>query len=298
MMSGLMTGRRGAGICTMVRRIAAIRAFVPEWTNDERRLNARMDYVVLDIEFNGRKFASDLPMEVIEIGAVRLNADLARLDEFGALVKPVYFSKLNSFIRQKTGIAQADIDQADGFPAVATLFISWLNRSESFLLVTWGGEDLKRIVLDTRMHRMDDAFWMAAPYYDLLKGYLRYRGIANDVSVEAAMADLGLPVSGHAHRALEDARMTAELFRRLFPSLDLDRTQHYVDTYSNARERRFVKNAARIQATRKTPMDWKTLSEQVLAGKIDLADARKAAELKTYYEAELASRRTGGSKPS
>ena len=29
-----------------------------------------LDYIVLDIEFNGRKFASELPMEVIEIGAV------------------------------------------------------------------------------------------------------------------------------------------------------------------------------------------------------------------------------------
>ncbi len=35
-----------------------------------------MDYIILDIEFNGRKFASDLPMEVIEIGAVRLDASL------------------------------------------------------------------------------------------------------------------------------------------------------------------------------------------------------------------------------
>lgn len=26
-----------------------------------------MDYIILDIEFNGRKFASEHPMEVIEI---------------------------------------------------------------------------------------------------------------------------------------------------------------------------------------------------------------------------------------
>ena len=60
----------------------------------------QVDYIVLDIEFNGRKFASELPMEVIEIGAVRLDASLQFVDEFSELIKPVYYAKLNSFIKK------------------------------------------------------------------------------------------------------------------------------------------------------------------------------------------------------
>lgn len=60
-----------------------------------------MDYIILDIEFNGRKFASEHPMEVIEIGAVRLDASLQYKGEFSALIKPIYFSTLNSFIKKK-----------------------------------------------------------------------------------------------------------------------------------------------------------------------------------------------------
>src|ERR1700730_10853974 len=141
----------------------------------------------MDIEFNGRKFASDLPMEVIEIGAVRLDSSLQQKDEFSALIKPVYFSKLNNFIKQKTGIPQEEIDQAPGFPKVMFDFMEWLNQSESLLFVTWGGEDLKRIVYDTRMHKLDDAFWMTVQYYDLLKGFIRYKKLKNDVSVESAL---------------------------------------------------------------------------------------------------------------
>lgn len=59
-----------------------------------------MDYIILDIEFNGRKFASEHPMEVIEIGAVRLDASLQVKDEFSALIRPIYFSTLNSFIKK------------------------------------------------------------------------------------------------------------------------------------------------------------------------------------------------------
>src|SRR5690606_3198873 len=133
--------------------------------------------------------------------------------EFTALIKPVYFSKLNSFIQKKTGIPQEAIDAADGFRSVCTDFIQWLDRSEAYLLITWGGEDMKRIVLDTRMHKMDDGYWLAADYYDLLKGFLRYKGLTNDVSVEAALLELGITPEGSAHRALDDARMTADIFR-------------------------------------------------------------------------------------
>jgi len=247
-----------------------------------------MDYIVLDIEFNGRKFASDLPMEVIEIGAVRLNEQLQQVDEFGAMIKPVYFAKLNSFIKKKTGIAQEEIDRAGGFPAVIADFLAWLNRSEACVLITWGGEDLKRIVLDTRMHKLDDAYWLAVPYFDLLKGFLRYKGVTNDVSVEAALTDLGIEDNGAAHRALDDARMTAKVLQALAGQLDWTRTQHYKDTYSNAKERRLVKNAVRMMAARKTVLGWEQVVEQFLTGKVDLTDPKKSSELEAYFQTEQA----------
>jgi len=248
-----------------------------------------VDYIILDIEFNGRKFASELPMEVIEIGAVRLNGELETVDEFSALIKPVYFSKLNSFIKKKTGIPQEDIDRADGFVRVIRSFLEWLGRSAECRFVTWGGEDFKRIVLDTRMHKLDDGYWMSAVYYDLLKIYLRSRGLTNDVSVEAALADLGIPSEGSAHRALDDARMTAEIFRKTFGALDpVTDAKQYKDTFSNAKERRTVKNAIRLAQSQKFALNWELLTEHVLAGKIDLTDPRKAAELKAYFEAEAA----------
>ncbi|WP_159881905.1 3'-5' exonuclease [Paenibacillus puerhi] len=246
-----------------------------------------MDYIILDIEFNGRKFASELPMEVIEIGAVRLSPSLETIDEFTALIKPVYFAKLNSFIKKKTGIPQEDIDQAAGFVPVITDFVAWLDRSESYLLFTWGGEDMKRIVQDTRMHKLDDAYWMGAPYFDLLKGYTRYKNVTNDVSVEAALLDLNIAAEGSAHRALDDARMTAEVFRRIFPSLDLERAQYYKDSFSNAKERRLVKNAIRAMAAQKVAPDWDKVVEHYLTGKVPLTDARKVAELQAYFAAEL-----------
>lgn len=246
-----------------------------------------MDYIILDIEFNGRKFASDLPMEVIEIGAVRLNSSLEQTDEFSALIKPIYFSKLNSFIRKKTGIPQEDIDVAKRFPKVIADFTAWLKKSESFLLFTWGGEDLKRIVYDTRMHKLDDSFWMAADYFDLLKGYIRYKNVTNDVSVEGALLDLEISAEGSAHRALDDARMTAEVFRKIFTELDFNQKQQFKDTYTNAKERRMVKNAIRSMNAQKIIPQWEIFAKRYLEGKESFEDMRKVAELQQYFDAEI-----------
>ena len=255
-----------------------------------------MDYIVLDIEFNGRKFASELPMEVIEIGAVRLDASLRVTDEFAAFVKPVYFAKLNSFIKKKTGIAQEQIDGAAGFPQVIRDFVDWLRRGEPFLLVTWGGEDLKRIIYDTRMHKLDDAFWMATDYFDLLKGYLRYRNVTNDVSVEAALQELGISADGSAHRALDDAKMTADIFRAVFPHLDLEQKKRFKDQFTNAKERRLIKTAVRTMLSKKMTPTWELFSERYLAEKGETADPRKLEEMRELLAAEIEKARSAPEK--
>ncbi len=247
-----------------------------------------MEYIVLDIEFNGRKFASELPMEVIEIGAVRLDASLRNTGEFTAFVKPVYFARLNSFIKEKTGITQEEIDAAQGFSTVISDFMEWLNESESLLFVTWGGEDMKRIVFDTRMHQLDDTYWMTVPAYNLLKGYLKVTNQKNDVSVETALQELQIPPAGSAHRALDDARMTAEIFKSIFRKLDLKEAKPYQDTYSNAKERRMVKQAIRAMRVQKLAPDWDVLVQKFLADKLSLDDPRKVAELQNLFQTEIA----------
>ncbi|WJH33358.1 hypothetical protein N6H14_25310 [Paenibacillus sp. CC-CFT747] len=146
-----------------------------------------------------------------------------------------------------------------------------------------GREDLKRIVFDTRMHKLDDAYWMKATYYDLLKGYLRYKNVTNDVSVEGALQDLGIPLEGTAHRALDDAKMTAHVFRAVFSSLDFSLSRHYKDVYSNAKERRYVKNALRDMKAKKLVPSWELFMEKYVKDKLSLEDPRKAAELQEYF---------------
>ncbi|MCR8660036.1 3'-5' exonuclease [Paenibacillus endoradicis] len=245
-----------------------------------------MDYIVLDIEFNGRKFASELPMEVIEIGAVRLNEQLEVVDNFSAFIKPIYFSKLNNFIQKKTGIPQESIDTANRFPYVIGQFLSWLSSSSEVMFITWGGEDMKRIILDTRMHKLDDHYWMTTPYFDLLKGYTRLKGLTNDVSVEGALEQLAIEGSGQAHRALDDAIMTSHIFKAIYQDLDFERKQLFVDTYTNAKERRGIKNSIRLLRMQKLEPTWDNYVAKFIRERMESEDPRKIAEIKHYFEIE------------
>lgn len=246
-----------------------------------------LNYIVLDIEFNGRKFASPHPMEVIEIGAVRLDESLRDTDTFSAFIKPVYFAKLNSFIKKKTGIPQESIDTAARFPKVIADFRSWLEASPGpITFVVWGGEDIKRIVQDVRMHKLEETYWTQTPSLDLLKGFLLTQGLKNDVSVEGALELLGLEASGSAHRALDDALMTADIFRAVYDKLDLTLAKEYKDMFSNSKERRLVRSAAKSLVSRRIVPTWELALKHYLGGgKIDFTDPRKETELRAYFDA-------------
>lgn len=246
-----------------------------------------LNYIVLDIEFNGRKFASPHPMEVIEIGAVRLDEALRDTDTFSAFIKPVYFAKLNSFIKKKTGIPQESIDGAARFPKVIADFRDWLDTVPGPLtFVVWGGEDIKRIVQDVRMHKLEETYWVKTPSLDLLKGFLLTQNLKNDVSVEGALELLGIEATGAAHRALDDAKMTADIFRAVYDKLDLTLAKEYKDMFSNSKERRIVRSAAKSLASRRIVPTWELAVKHYLGGgKIDFEDPRKEAELHAYFDA-------------
>jgi DNA polymerase III epsilon subunit-like protein len=108
--------------------------------------------------------------------------------------------------------------------------------------------------------------------------------------VESALSELGIEWEGSAHRALDDARMTANVFTAIYEKLDLQQTQHYKDVYSNAKERRMVKSAVRAMTSQKIKPDWNTLIEKHLKDKLPLDDTRKLAELRAYFEAEVTNR--------
>ena len=75
-----------------------------------------MQYIVLDMEWNQpwpgsptakKPLPSPLRGEIVQLGAVRLDAAQAPQDEFQCLVRPQFFKKMNRKVASLTGIKDA-----------------------------------------------------------------------------------------------------------------------------------------------------------------------------------------------
>ena len=107
-----------------------------------------MNYIILDLEWNQAAYKVDeeaeLPFEIIEIGAVKLNKNAEIIDEFTALIRPQVYPFLVRRTREITGLSDDDLDR-EGiyFEEVAADFLAWCGRD--FIFGIWGPGDLTQL---------------------------------------------------------------------------------------------------------------------------------------------------------
>lgn len=155
-------------------------------------------------------------METIEIGAVRLDADLRVVDEYATFVRPVAFPRLSSFCTKLTSITQEQVDVADTFPRAFARFLTWMGADAR--LVTWGAFDVGQLRLDCDRHDMVFPEHLAVTHLDLKSAFGRWKG-RKRVAMAEALDLLGLPFEGHPHRGIDDARNLARLVQATLPQL-------------------------------------------------------------------------------
>ncbi|OAA30955.1 DNA polymerase III PolC [Kosmotoga arenicorallina S304] len=158
-------------------------------------------YVVFDLETTGLNPASD---EIIEFGAVKLKGK-ETIDTFSSLVKPK--KEITSETFEITGINNEMLSEA---PALKEVLTSFLKFSEGCILVAHNATFDYRFVRSA-IKELFDEDW-EAPYIDTLalsKSLLKSRSY----SLDNVVKHLKLGNFNH-HRASEDARVTAEVFKK------------------------------------------------------------------------------------
>lgn len=151
--------------------------------------------------------------EIIEIGAVRLDAYGRHQNSFQKFIKPARFPSLSVYCKKLTGISQLDIDSARGFKYVGGQFIDWIqSEDEEYRLCSWGGKDQTLLVSDCLDAGLDQD-WLD-PYLDLKVQYHHIHGLQRKLGLKKCLLREGLEFEGSHHRALDDARNLVELFVR------------------------------------------------------------------------------------
>lgn len=178
-----------------------------------------MNYIVLDLEWNqssGGKYTEkpELPFEIVEIGAIKLNETCELIDTFHAIVKPTVYLEMNSHIEQITHVSMQDLETGMNFKQAAYSFIDWCGTNYRFC--TWGSMDLTELQRNMTYFQVERTLGTPLFYYDIQKLYsISYSDGKSRVSLANAVDALSIEKVIPFHRADADTYYTAMIMRAM-----------------------------------------------------------------------------------
>lgn len=173
-----------------------------------------MNYIVFDLEWNQSSTSQgtnpDIPFEIIEIGAVKLNDEKLMIDEFSALIKPQVYKTMHYMTGKLVHIKMAELKHERPFEEVMEEFLSWCGDDYTFC--TWGPLDLTELQRNMLFHGFKSFKDGPLPFYDVQKLFaLEYEEGKERRSLESAIDFLEIEKDIPFHRAFSDAYYTAKV---------------------------------------------------------------------------------------
>lgn len=183
-----------------------------------------MNYIIFDLEFNSGKNeqSGEFINEIIEIGAVRLNEKLEETDSFSVTVKPALTKHLNKYVTKLTNISEEELANAQGFKTAFRQFADWCG--DECIFSSWSNTDLYVLIENIKAHYRKCTIGFIKQYFDMQKFVTRDipKIDNNQISLKNAAENYKIDTSRFSlHRACDDSRVCAELFRITFDEKEL-----------------------------------------------------------------------------
>lgn len=178
-----------------------------------------MNYIVFDLEWNQCPDGKDrekheLPFEILEIGAVKLNSDKEEIDRFHEYIRPVVYPRLHYKTKEIIHINHQLLQNADTFPAVISRFQKWCGEDAHYC--TWGALDLLELQRNMRYYKTENFLPFPLAFYDIQKIFsLSFEDGKSRRTLEYAVDMLRIEKDVPFHEALSDAYYTAMVIRQI-----------------------------------------------------------------------------------
>lgn len=185
-----------------------------------------MSFIIFDLEFNQDvsslqnfdKIQSPYPFEIIQIGAVKLDLEFNTLGTFNRYVKPTYYTRINPFVTELTGITTEQLLTEEPFPEIYKAYLTFINENDS-IFCTWGMSDITELFRNVEAHQLSHSLLPKRviniqPYVSLHLSLSQKKLLRLQHAVEL----LNIPINNAFHNALHDALYTAEIFKRTYNS--------------------------------------------------------------------------------
>lgn len=191
-----------------------------------------MAFIIIDLEFNNLSGIHkcipnvyndhpnlknlDLVNEIIEIGAVKLDAHMQPCEELKVYIKPSVIPVINPKILDITKIDVKDLEQG-------VEFIDGINKlknmvKEGDIICSWAKDDIAEIIRNANHYEYDDLSWISN-YLDIQEYVTKILGYRKSLSLKNALKALKIKVNEDLlHDALNDAIYTAHVFKNVYNS--------------------------------------------------------------------------------
>ncbi|MDR2183325.1 MAG: exonuclease domain-containing protein [Clostridiales bacterium] len=184
-----------------------------------------MNYIVIDLEFNqnfdfrtGTKAPSNplMPLEIIQIGAVKLDGRRNFVDRFGTTVKPRLYRGLNPFVAKVTGLSKGTLRNSPTFVQAYRGLVKFIGK-ERATLCFWGNDDMRELLRNILFCKQSTR--------PLPLKYINVQSLASlhlelpakqQVALETVVKALDIRADLPFHSAPNDAFYTAQIFRRTY----------------------------------------------------------------------------------
>ncbi len=194
-----------------------------------------MNYIVFDLEWNQSNTGlepetNELPFEIIEIGAIKLNNEMKFIGEFSQLIKPKVYREMHYITKKLIHIQMAELEGGRPFPIVMNEFLEWCGEDSVFC--TWGPLDLMELQRNMRFYEMKPLSDKPFMFYDVQKLFsLAYENGEIRRSLEYATDFLNLEKDIPFHRAFSDAYYAGKVLEKIVAS-NCEEDNHILDRFS------------------------------------------------------------------
>jgi inhibitor of KinA sporulation pathway (predicted exonuclease) len=172
-----------------------------------------MNFIIYDLEATcWENRPTDYKQEIIEIGAVMLDAYGEELGTFNRFVRPILHPDLSFFCKGLTGIEQRTVDKASTFQEVIESFQDWAEVFyEDYRLCAWGSFDEKMLYQDCNLHDIETD-WLDDKCLNIKRQFQELKGLRQPWGLKKTIDKLGFEWSGTAHSGIDDAINLSKIF--------------------------------------------------------------------------------------
>ena len=118
-----------------------------------------MNYIIFDLEWNrhSKTLQEKCPDEIIQIGAVKYDAQLRYQGSFSCMIRPQLYHKIEPTVEKMTGLTIQKLNR-EGVPFLEAFreFRKFMGRK--FVLMSWGMQDASVLRSNCRYYEKEEKF--------------------------------------------------------------------------------------------------------------------------------------------